>query len=240
MKLVNQFKQCLNALESNPNIELGKYSERNRYDAFESSQRLMLRWQNELLEYGVEIEESDFEVFNLCSIVLNWDSTLILGVKTLRGGFVFNGITDALCLPSIFWKGAVSLPPDAEVPQELKHFEKLGWFCRLPNGLGADYACFIKESGQFPPPIAQFLGYSNGRYINLDFDYYRYLELMFQNYGFKGWYYFYIDIPNDLPIIDDILAEMKAAVLTLPKLFPNDDWSFHEKKYDEVLKKLGK
>jgi len=99
--------------------------------------------------------------------------------------------------------------------------------------------CFIKEEGDFPPPIA-FCNAGSEWYVKLDFDYYKYMELLFQNYGFKGWQYFYIDIVKEIPRLDQVLDDMRVAVKTLPLLFPDKDWSYHQKKYQAVLEKLGR
>lgn len=51
--------------------------------------------------------------------------------------------------------------------------EKLGWFDRLPMGVHDSMGgCFIKEAGDFPPPIV-FCHAGADWYIKLDFDYYK-------------------------------------------------------------------
>jgi hypothetical protein len=237
--ITDKYLQCLKDLQNNPNIEMGKYcSDTNYYDCEPPSDRFLERRKKGLEEENIILSDQDLECFNIIGVVVNWDSLLSLGDITLRGGFVFNGFTDALVLPSDFWKGGVSLAPDTLVPEHLKHYEKLGWFERLPSGVDdSKRGCFIKEEGIFPPPIAFYSG--NGWYVKLDFDYYKYLELLFQNYGFKGWQYFYIDIVKEIPRLDQVLDDMRVAVKTLPLLFPDKDWSYHQKKYQDVLQKLG-
>lgn len=237
--ITDKYLQCLKELQDNPNIEIGKYSETNYYDSEPPSERSLKRAKNELEEESILISDKDLEYFNFSSIVVNWDSLLSLRDVMLRGGFVFNGITDALILPTDFWKGGVSLAPDVSVPENFKHYEKLGWFERLPMGVDDSMrGCFIKEEGDFPPPIAFYGG--NGWYVKLDFDYHKYMELLFQNYGFKGWQYFYIDIVKEIPRLDQVLDDMRVAVKTLPLLFPDKDWSYHQKRYQSVLEKLGR
>lgn len=99
--------------------------------------------------------------------------------------------------------------------------------------------CFIIQGpgSTFPPPIAFF---RRDWYVKLNFDYYRYMELLFENYGFKGWQYFYIDITAKIPRIEEVLEDMRVAAKTLPLLFPDKDWSYHQEKYAETLSRFEK
>jgi hypothetical protein len=152
----------------------------------------------------------------------------------ISGGFVFNGITDALTLPTDYFKNVTNIKNEGDYSQQL------GWFERLPMGVDDSFrGCFIKEEGDFPPPIA-FCNAGGGWYVKLDFDYHKYMELLFENYGFKGWQYFYIDIVKEIPRLDQVLDDMRVAVKTLPLLFPDKDWSYHLKKYQAVLEKLDR
>ncbi|GEM_PF-2816134 len=233
--ITDKYLQCLKELQDNPNIEVGKYSsDTNYYDCEAPSERFLERRKRKLEEENVLISDKDLEYFNLSSIVVNWDSLLSLGDVMIRGGFVFNGITDALILPTDYFKNSINLKKDGEYSQQL------GWFERLPMGVDDSMrGCFIKEEGNFPPSIAFFNG-GGGWYVKLDFNYHKYMELLFQNYGFKGWQYFYIDIVKEIPQLDQVLDDMRIAVKTLPLLFPDKDWSYHQKKYKDVLEKLGR
>jgi hypothetical protein len=235
--ITNHYLHCLNELQSNPNIEMGKYcSDTNYYDCEPPSERSLKRAKNDLEEENIIILDKDLEYFNFSSIVLNWDSILKepKGITVLRGGFVFNGITDALIFPDDYFKNTINIKNDGD------YYQKLGWIERLPMGVDDSMrGCFIKEEGNFPPPIAFFNG-GGEWYVKLDFDYYKYMELLFQNYGFKGWQYFYIDIVKEIPRLDQVLEDMEVAVKTLPFLFPDKDWSYHQNKYYEVLQKLSR
>lgn len=230
--ITEQYLQCLKELENNPNIELGKYSETNYYNCESPTQRSLERRKSRLLEENYILSDTDLEIFNLSAIVLNWDSLLSLADVRLKGGFVFNGITDAMLFPTDYFDNAKNINPNED------YSEKLRWFDRLPIGVDDSMrGCFIKEAGVFPPPIA-FCNAGADWYIKLDFDYYKYLELLFQNYGFKGWQYFYMDIVKEIPNLDEVLDDMRVAVKTLPLLFPDKDWSYHQQRYDEVVEKM--
>jgi hypothetical protein len=228
-----KYLQCLKDLQNNSNIELGELSEINNYDCEPPSERFTQRRKRDLEEANIAITDKDLEYFNFSSIVLNWDSSLRLGNETvLRAGFVFNGITDALTHPTDDFEDAVNLKGDGDYSQ------RMGWFERLPAGVDDSVrGCFIQQEGVFPPPIAFF---HRNWYVKLDFDYHKYIELVFENYGFKGWQYFYIDIVKEIPRLEEVLEDMRIAVKTLPLLFPDKDWSYHQKKYDKTLQKLGK
>lgn len=235
--ITDKYLQCIKELQENPNIEIGQYSsDTNHYDCEPPSERSLKRAKNELEEEDILLSNEDLEYFNFSSIVVNWDDILkeATDVKILRGGFVFNGITDALIFPTDYFKDTTNINNDGD------YSEKLGWFERLPMGVDDSMrGCFIKEEGSFPPPIA-FCNAGGRWYIKLDFDYYKYMELLFQNYGFKGWQYFYIDIVKEIPNLEQVLEDMRVAVKTLPLLFPDKDWSYHQEKYHDVLQKLGR
>jgi len=235
--IINQYLECLKGLENNINIELIDDSTQKETADFTSE--MLMDEKEDLDDMGsILLTDKGSEAFSLTSVSIGWDSTLLLGDVILRGGFVFNGITDSLLFPSDFWKGGISLAPDTIVPDNLKHYEKLNWFEHLPVGIGdSKRGCFIREEGNFPPPIAFYNG--GGWYTKLDFDYYKYLELLFQNYGFKGWQFFYIDITADMPKLDEVIEDMRVAIKTLPLLFPDKDWSYHKKRYEDILNKLG-
>jgi hypothetical protein len=149
--ITNQYLQCLKDLQNNPNIEIGKYSETNYFNCEPPSERSLKRRKNELEEENIIISDQDLEYFNLSSVIVNWDSLLSLGDIVLRGGFVFNGITDALIFPTDYFEGGNNIKSDGDYSQ------KLGWFDRLPMGVDDSMrGCFIKEKGNFPPPIAFF------------------------------------------------------------------------------------
>lgn len=230
--ITDKYLRCLKDLQNNPNIELGELSEVNYYDCETPSERFLERRKKELEAENIIISDKDLEYFNFSSVILNWNSLLGLRDETvLRAGFVFNGITDALTSTDDF-KAAVNIKGDGD------YSSKLGWFERLPRGVDASMrSCFIKQEGNFPPLIAFF---NRDWYIKLDFDYHKYMELLFENYGFKGWQYFYIDIVKEIPRLEEVLEDMRIAVKTLPLLFPLKDWSYHQKKYEDVLRKLGR
>lgn len=229
--ITNKYLECLKRLENNANIEfLEDYTKK---EISSISERKRIYAQEDILEMArIKLNDTDLEIFNFVSVAIGWKSLLSLGDIVLKGGFVFNGFTDALILSTDYFKNRKNIKGDID------YSNQMGWFERLPIGVDDSMrGCFIKEEGDFPPPIA----FSNdGWYIKLDFDYYKYMELLFENYGFKGWQYFYMDIVKEIPYLEDVLDDMRVAVKTLPLLFPDEDWSYHEKKYQDVLHKLGR
>lgn len=229
--ITEQYLQCLKELENNPNIEFTDDKPKKELADFSGN----------MLEYIVEdiqdmgeitLNDNDLDYLKFATVSFGWRSLLERPGLVLKGGFVFNGISDALLFPTDYFDNAKSINPNEDFT------EKLRWFDRLPIGVDDSIrGCFIKEEGNFPPPIA-FCNAGADWYTKLDFDYYKYMELLFQNYGFKGWQYFYIDIKKEIPRLDKIIEDMKNAVETMPLLFPYKDWSYHKKRYEEVMEKL--
>ena len=232
--IIEGYKKCIDELISNEKIEI--ISDITNTELSEFSERAYQRRVKSLKNYGIIFNSNNSFAYKLDGISMSWKSKLSLGDIVLKGGFEFNGISDALLFPSDFWKGGVSLTPDAEIPNEYKKLERLGWFQKNPIGLASRTGCFIKQEGQFPFPIAFYS--TGGWHTQLGFGYEKYLELLFENYGFLGWQFFYIDINDDIPGLDVTLEEMRVAVKTMPLLFPNKDWSYHKNKYAETLKRL--
>lgn len=186
-------------------------------------------------EINIKMTDSDLLYFKLGGLSISWESTLEDVDYVLTGGVKFNGLLETLTFYSDFWKGAFSLAPDVKVPEKLKHFEQLGWFERQAWDDGR-YGCFIKQSGNFPPPI---VFYNMNHYVPMNMDLEKYLTTMFENYAVKGWQFFYIDVTNDFTDLDDTLRDMRVASEQLPLLFPDKDWSYHINKYEETKRKLG-
>lgn len=105
----------------------------------------------EEIEYdsGVVLKEEEIKYVSFFESSICWNYE---GEDFIYGGFKLSGLWDALARESKFWKEDFSLGPDVEVPEELKHFEKLGWFEKQAWCDG----CFIQEKGVFPPKIAFF------------------------------------------------------------------------------------
>ncbi len=229
--ITEQYLHCLKELENNPNIEFVDHQ--TKKELAELNQQMLTFAQEDILEMAeIQLNDGDLECFKLVSVEISWKSLLDIPGIVLKGGFVFNGITDAMLFPTDYFDNAKNINPNED------YSEKLRWFDRLPIGVDDSMrGCFIKEPGIFPPPIA-FCNAGADWYAKLEFDYYKYMELLFQNYGFKGWQYFYMDIVKEIPNLDEVLDDMRVAVKTLPLLFPDKDWSYHQKRYEEVLEKV--
>lgn len=181
------------------------------------------------------MSEMDLLYFKLSGICVSWKSSIKDVKYVLTGGFIFNGIIDALTSYSSFWKGYFSLYESQEVSSELKHFEKLGWFERQARDLDGRYGCFIKQSGSFPPPI-DF--YNNGWYTKMTINLEEYLTNMFNMYAVRGWQFFYIEVTKDINEWEEAIHDMEVAVDMLPKVFPDEDWSYQIEKLKKTKKNL--
>lgn len=227
--ITEQYLQCLKELENNGNIGFIEGYEKKSTANFTQD---MFEYEKEDIAdmAGIQLKDEDIESLNLATVSIAWRSLLGLPGVVLRGGFTFNGTTDALIFSTDYFKNSRNVESGNDYAQ------KLGWFEYLPID---DYmrGCFIKEPGIFPPSIA-FCNAGANWYAKLEFDYYKYIELLFQNYGFKGWQYFYMDIVKEIPNLDEVLDDMRVAVKTLPLLFPDKDWSYHQQRYDEVVEKM--
>lgn len=229
--ITEHYLKCLAELENNPNIEFTDDKPKKELADFSGN---MLEYIVEDIQDmgGITLNDNDLDYLKFASVSFGWRSLLEKPGLVLKGGFVFNSISDALLFPTDYFDNAKSINPNEDFT------EKLRWFDRLPMGVDDSMrGCFIKETGDFPPPIA-FCNAGADWYTKLDFDYYKYMELLFQNYGFKGWQYFYMDIVKEIPNLDEVLDDMRVAVKTLPLLFPDKDWSYHKKRYEDVLEKL--
>lgn len=222
-----KYLQCLKELENNPNIEIIAHQTKKQLGEF--SKEMLTFAKEDILELGgINLSYADLEYFKFTSVAMSWTSLLDLPGIVLKGGFAFNGITDALILPTEYFERARNIKADED------YTDQLGWFDRLPIGIDDSMrGCFITEEGNFPPAIA-FCHAGADWYTKLDFDYYKYIELLFQNYGFKGWQYFYMDIVKEIPNLEEVLDDMRVAVKTLPLLFPDKDWSYHQQRFAEL------
>lgn len=170
--MTNYFLKCVNELKANPNVKI--IDDFTNVELASPSARFLQSKQGKINEHaGIFIDEDYFFIFDFTGVSIYWESTLQEVDTVLKGGFLFNGFTDALTYYSDFWKGAFSISPDEEVPENLKKFEQLGWFERQAWDDGRR-GCFIKEPGKFPPAIAF---YSRGWFTKLD--------MTFEEYNFK-------------------------------------------------------
>lgn len=235
MNITEKYEACLHEMANNSSIEIIDYQTKK----YEPVPDFVIDFMIEGMEEdGYIVGEEAKSVMRLCGAMFGWSSALDNVDYVLTGGTLINGFSDALGFYSSFWKGAFSLAHGVEVPEELKHFEQLGWFERRPDGNGDhNRGCFIKQAGNFPPPI---VFYSSSWYTKLNMNLEEYLSTMFDNYAVSGWQFFYIDITEDIPELEIVLREMRIVVEQMPLLFPDKDWSYHKQRYEETLKRLQK
>ncbi len=223
----NRFKQLI---EANSNI---RKNTNDWSDFLELSDSAINRAVKRIEKYAGIVLAPEFYKLNLFSgykICWHYEKD-----EFIYGGFRINGISEALALKSEFWKVDFSLASDQEVPEELKHFEKLNWFEKQAWGDDWRFGCFIRDKGVFPPQIAFF---DRNWYVPMPLSLEEYFDAMFASCAVKGWQYFYVDIDNDFPHLEKALEDMEKAIRLLPKIFPNMDFSYHINKLDLVKGKL--
>lgn len=233
--IIDKYHFFINRIMNHPWIQLDN-AEKNKIELLENSSDIM-EWQKEIFidEYNVDLLEKDFIYFNFEETCISWECKVPEIVNVLTGGFKFNGITDALTMPSTFWKGAFSLPPGEEIPEELKKYENIGWYEKQVHADDGRRGCFLKEPGKFPP---QMLFYNRGWYTPMKLSLEEYLITMFSMYAVKGWQFFYIDFTKNMPYWEDAIHDMDLAMETLPQIFPDDDWSYQIEKLKNTKKNL--
>ncbi len=156
----------------------------------------------------------------------------------IQGGFKFKGLWESLCLKSHLFKhlknSNVNYPFTTEEETflaQLKPFVTAYDHRRL-------YGCFLRNTPNFPPPI---YFYDEGLYFPMNVDLDGYLEAMFASFATYRWQYFYIDEFNPEMIErmgklaytfgpNRLYYELEKIAHSLPKAFPNHDFSYHQKR----------
>lgn len=232
--LEEAYRICLSELHENSQVLINMNQISSDFTVI-SDRFFKRKYENLKEDFGIIISENYKQYLQFSEISIEWESKLEKVDYVLTGGFEMNNLLDALDYYSDFWKGAFSLAPNETVPYNLKHFEQLGWFSRQAWDDGR-YGCFIKQPGNFPPPIAF---YSRGWYVKLDMTFEEYLENMFKMYGAKGWQFFFIEPTNDMTYKEDILEDMRVITEQFPLLFPENDWTFLSEKYEKYKKEFN-
>lgn len=214
-------------VKTNPNLEINEEDWDNFLNLSDSSIQLFI---NDLEKIGkITVEPKYSHILKLSGFSIKWKAKS--QNYFLYGGFLINGIYEALANPSIFWKIDFSLPNDAIVPDNLKHFEKLNWFEKQAWGDDWRYGCFVRGAKKFPPKIAFF---DKNWYTLMDLSFEDYFNAMIESCAVKGWQYFYIDWNQEIPHKKIALEDMELAVKALPELFPKQDFTYHINKLKEI------
>lgn len=231
-RVTEQFQTFREELLNNP--RLTDPNDRERWVDPEASEDGVLEMVVEDIqrEYGVTLSGVDTDYIDFDGASLMWH---VADEEFLYGGFKINGLWESLVVPSQFWKVDFSLPPDVEVPEHLKHFEKLGWFEKQAWGDDERIGCFIRKPGTFPPQIAFF---DRNWYVSTTLSLEEYFEAMFASCAVKGWQYFYIEITEDMPHLGVALEDMERAVRLLPTIFGERDFSYHAERLRQVKARL--
>ena len=220
MTIEEKYQQFLDTINGNELIEIDQeFTDETELWRSEMSDT---QFRDSILKHkNLSVPDDDLKFIQFSDLSISWNS-VGLEPYTATGGFQMNGMTDSVILKSVFWKGAFSLAITEEVPHDLKHFEKLGWFEKQALAQDGRYGCFIREGKTFPLPIAF---YDSGWYIKLDMNLEEYLTTMFKMYAIKGWQFFFVDVTKEIPNWERAIRDMEIAVDVLPKLFPDDDWT---------------
>ncbi|PKV49128.1 hypothetical protein ATE84_1145 [Aquimarina sp. MAR_2010_214] len=225
--IIEKIKKFRENIKENPNVEINEAEWKDFLELSNSSIQWIIE---DLANIGkITMEPKYYSVMNFSSLSIKWKSKS--QNYFLYGGFHINGIFEALSNPSTFWKIDFSLPSDAAVPDNLKHFEKLNWFEKQAWGDDWRYGCFVRGVNKFPPKIAFF---DRNWYTLLNLSFEDYLEAMIVSCAVKGWQYFYIDWNQEILHKSIALEDMELAVKALPELFPKQDFTYHIDKLNEV------
>lgn len=178
-------------------------------------------------------------VFNISRLSACWNYANDKN-EFIYGGFMFNGLSEALAQDSDFWDVYNSLNRYDPIREELDFLKKLNWFEKQTWGDDGKFGCFLREPGDFPSPI---YFYDSGAYFPIRLSLEEYFEAMISSCAVRGWQYFYIDFPEQFPELKEVnkakvLAELERTVTVLPALFPERDFSAHQKRFAEIKEKL--
>lgn len=190
-------------------------------------------------ESKIVIDQKYLEYFRVASCSSCWSYTNDKN-QFIYGGFLFNGYLEALIQDSDFWDISNSINRYEPDEKELEFLKKLNWFEKQAWGDDGKFGCFLREPGDFPPKI---YFYDNGAYFPMALTFEQYIEAMVASCAVRGWQYFYINIPDNFPDFkrankNTVLEDLQLAVELLPKLFPDEDFSYHIKKMDYIKDRL--
>jgi len=187
----------------------------------------------------ISIKDSFYDFFNISRLESCWSYTNENN-EFIYGGFSFNGISEALAQASDFWDVFNSLNRHDPSEEELEFLKKLNWFEKQAWGDDGKFGCFLREPGYFPSKI---YFYDNGAYFPMNTSLEEYFDAMIASCAVRGWQYFYIDFPDEFPELrevnkEKVLAELVRTITVLPRLFPDKDFSYHQKRFREIESKL--
>ncbi len=192
---------------------------------------------------GIEILKDDWNIFNLGGVSVCWNFTNREN-QFIYGGFQLAGFDNALINDSDFWKIDFSLPPDAPVPEHLAEYKKFNWFEKQAWGGDGRYGCFYREPVPFPPLI---YFYDHGAFSVMPLTFEEYFNKMIDSCAIRGWQYFYLEVSQIKRMMEfnleqvqskTIIKEMEQSVNLLPKLFPEKDFSYHQKRFKQIIQSI--
>jgi hypothetical protein len=188
---------------------------------------------------GIEISNDFHYFFNISDLSGCWSFTN-KNNDFIYGGFLFNGLSESLAQDSDFWDVYNSINKHEPSERESGFLKKLNWFEKQAWGDDGKFGCFLREPGNFPLKI---YFYDSGAYFPMITSLEEYFDAMISSCAVRGWQYFYINFPDEFPNLKEvnkekILKELELTVKLLPILFPDRDFSFHQKRYEEIEIKL--
>ncbi len=186
----------------------------------------------------VKLTEEQKEYIRLSGgFELDWTYSAV-ETEYLQGGFRFSGLSESLCLGSKLLQGLKEdNVPYEETEKENELLAQLNPFATAFDGRKF-YGCFLRNTPNFPPPI---YFYDYGLYFPMNVDLDGYLEAMFASFATYRWQYFYIDefAPEQLDRMGklfrtlnrkNLFQELTKISESLPKAFPDHDFSYHKER----------
>ena len=191
------------------------------------------------VDQGIDIKDDDLAIFNISGLSFCWSYTNENN-QFIYGGYLFNGFFEALAQESDFWDVYNSINRHQPDEAELQLLKKLNWFEKQAWGDDGKFGCFLREPGDFPPKI---YFYDNGAIFPMPLRLDEYVDAMIASCAVRGWQYFYINLPDKFPELPKVnknivLQDVEFIVEMLPKLFPDQDFRYHQERLKYIERKL--
>lgn len=237
VKKIEDFYQVIN--KKNNNIRLFTTSNMEKWSLSNRSRDRIFKTINKESE-PVKLAEDQKGYIELSAIFkLDWIYSAP-EKDYLKGGFRFSGLFESLCLKSKLLKSLKDdNVPYPETEEETAFLNQLNPFVKAFDDRKF-YGCFLRNTPNFPPPI---YFYDYGLYFPMNVDLDGYLDAMFASFATYRWQYFYIDEfpPEQLDRMGklfrtlnrkNLYQELKKITESLPKAFPDHDFSYHKERLD--------
>ena len=210
-------------------------------------------------KYNISIP--DYDYWRYSSLELSWKKN---DEPILYGGFNINGMTELFETKLGGSAFQIELETYEDLYAENLELKDFMWLTKQLATHDAHYGIVHREYGKYPWDI-YFLAKGSVFFMNISFE--DYFKAMLDSFAIVGWQYFYIEpdeliartnnqimenfdylfgdsekysLPNTAPRINGILLCMEICAEWLPKLFPGNDFSYHQQRVSVLRSKLGK